>query len=93
MWTVASSFTQTQLNERRVRYVSDPQDDSLSREDYFLFRVLAVGAGQRAESEVEYHFRLTIVDCTTEAANNRPVTVQTPDQDQVPDSQMVLRLS
>ena len=82
MWTVASSFTQTQLDESRVRYVSD-EDATASREDYFLFRVAAVGAGQPAESEAEYHFRLTVVDCDVEAANGRPVSVQTPGQDRI----------
>jgi len=74
MWTVALSFTQTQLDESRLRYVHDP--DTVSREDYFLFRVSAVGAGQRVESDEEYHFRLTVVDCTVDSAASRPVFVQ-----------------
>lgn len=81
MWTVASSFTQTQIDESRVRYVHD--HDAIIREDYFLFRVLAVGAGQRAESEVEYNFRLTVVECSVDVVNDRPVYVQTVDQDQL----------
>jgi len=83
MWIVASSFTQTQLDESRLRYVNDPDDDDVTREDYFLFRVSAVGAGQRAESDVEYHFRLTVVECSVDVANDRPVFVQTVDRDQV----------
>jgi len=80
-WTVASSFTQTQINESRLRYVHD--SDAASREDYFLFRVSAVGAGQRAESEVEFHFRFTVVECRVDAAASRPVFVQTADRYQV----------
>ena len=37
MWTVSSSFTQTQINESRVQV-----HDATSREDYFLFRVSGV---------------------------------------------------
>ena len=81
MWTVSSSFTQTQINESRVRYVHD--HDATSREDYFLFRVSAVGAGQRAETDVEYHFRLTVVECSVDNAASQPVFVQTVDQDRV----------
>jgi len=81
MWIVSSSFTQTQLNESRVRYIHDR--DAISREDYFLFRVSAVGAGQRAESDAEYHFRLTVVECSINVAASKPVFVQTVDRDQL----------
>jgi len=81
MWIVSSSFTQTQLYESRVRYIHN--QDATSREDYFLFRVSAVGAGQRAETDVEYHFRLTVVDCIVTAAANKPVFLQAVGRDQV----------
>ena len=81
MWTVCSSFTQTQLNESRVRYVHD--HDATSREDYFLFRVSAVGAGQTAETDAEYHFRLTVVECSVDVEASQPVVVQTVDREQV----------
>jgi len=81
MWIVCSSFTQTQLNESRLRYVHD--HNAVSREDYFLFRVSAVGAGQRAETDAEYHFRLTVVECSVDVAASQPVVVQTVDREQV----------
>jgi len=80
-WIVASSFTQTQLDESRVRYVHDR--DSSSREDYFIFRVSAVGAGHRTETDEEYHFRLSVVECAIDAAATRPFFVQTVSRNQV----------
>jgi len=81
MWIVASSFTQTQLGESRVRYVHD--QDASSREDYFLFRVSAVGAGQRAETDAEFHFRLTVVECTIDFVATRPFFVQSVHRNQL----------
>lgn len=81
MWITASSFTQTQLDESRLRYVHDP--DAVAREDYFLFRVSAVGAGQRTEGGVEYHFRLTVVGCTVNGTGTESVFVHTVDRELV----------
>jgi len=78
MWIVASSFTQTQLNESCVRYVHDSDADD--GEDYFLFRVSAVGAGQTADTDAEYHFRLSVVECTVKMAASRPLFVDAVDR-------------